>query len=116
VGATCEIPDDADVANALGAVVGQVRVSAEVTVTQPQPGLFRLSGNDGRDFASEEEALAVARDRAAAEARAGAMQAGADETETETATETRTATVDGQRLFVEARVAATASGRPRLAN
>ena len=48
VGNDCIVPADADVANALGAVVGQVRVSAEATVSQPEEGLFRLSLGEDR--------------------------------------------------------------------
>ncbi|RVC79464.1 hydantoinase/oxoprolinase family protein, partial [Mesorhizobium sp. M4A.F.Ca.ET.022.05.2.1] len=43
VGNGCVVPDDTDVANALGAVVGQVRVSAEARISQPKEGLFRLA-------------------------------------------------------------------------
>ena len=46
VGNDCVVPADADVANALGAVVGQVRVSAEAMVSQPAEGIFRLSVGD----------------------------------------------------------------------
>ena len=52
VGNECIVPEDTDVANALGAVVGQVRVSAEASVTQPVEGVFRVtSGERVRDFA-----------------------------------------------------------------
>ena len=51
VGNECVVPEDTDVANALGAVVGQVRVSAEAGVSQPKEGLFRVSSGDTvRDF------------------------------------------------------------------
>ena len=64
VGNRCVVPDDTDVANALGAVVGQVRVSAEALVSQPVEGMFRLSaGEHLRDFRDEEEALAAAEAR-----------------------------------------------------
>src|SRR5690606_35754116 len=36
VGSECVVPADTDVANALGAVVGQVRVSTQAQVSQPQ--------------------------------------------------------------------------------
>lgn len=41
IGNDCHIAEHADVANALGAVVGQVRMSAEARVSQPEIGLFR---------------------------------------------------------------------------
>ena len=47
----CIVPEDTDVANALGAVVGQVSVSAEARVSQPKEGLFRLCrGRNGARF------------------------------------------------------------------
>ncbi|TGT11092.1 hydantoinase/oxoprolinase family protein, partial [Mesorhizobium sp. M8A.F.Ca.ET.213.01.1.1] len=61
VGNGCVVPDDTDVANAPGAVVGQVRVSAEARISQPKEGLFRLaSGQTVRDFTEEAKAIAAA--------------------------------------------------------
>ncbi|TIX27690.1 MAG: hydantoinase/oxoprolinase family protein, partial [Mesorhizobium sp.] len=61
VGNGCVVPEDTDVANALGAVVGQVRVSAEARVSQPKEGLFRVaSGETVRDFVDEAAAIAAA--------------------------------------------------------
>jgi N-methylhydantoinase A/oxoprolinase/acetone carboxylase beta subunit len=116
VGNACVVPEDTDVANALGAVVGQVRVSAEAGVSQPKEGLFRVSSGDTvRDFASEAEAIAVAeadvREIAALRARA----AGTDTAEIEVLREFRTSTVEGQRMFIEAQILAVATGRPRIA-
>jgi N-methylhydantoinase A/oxoprolinase/acetone carboxylase beta subunit len=116
VGNQCVVPEDTDVANALGAVVGQVRVSAEAGVSQPKEGLFRVSSGDTvRDFASEAEAIAVAeadvREIAALRARA----AGTDTAEIEVLREFRTSTVEGQRMFIEAQILAVATGRPRIA-
>ena len=116
LGTSCVIPRDADVANALGAVVGQVRVSVEGTVGQPEEGRFRVSTPAGiADFRDEDEALdhaetvlrGLAGDRAAA--------AGAVDVEFAAARDIRHATVEGSRRFVEANVAVSASGRPRIA-
>ncbi|MCQ6493110.1 hypothetical protein NPN24_27345, partial [Vibrio parahaemolyticus] len=61
VGNECVVPRDTDVANALGAVVGQVRVTAEARVSQPKEGLFRVAvGELLRDFTDEEAAMALA--------------------------------------------------------
>ena len=116
VGSECIVPADTDVANALGAVVGQVRVSAEARVSQPKEGLFRVSAGEViRDFPDEEEAMAFAREtiRRIAEERAEA--AGAEEARTALEHDIRAATVEGQRKFIEAIVTAIASGRPRIA-
>jgi N-methylhydantoinase A/oxoprolinase/acetone carboxylase beta subunit len=116
VGNSCIVPEDTDVANALGAVVGQVRVSAEAGVSQPKEGLFRVSSGDTvRDFTNEAEAIAVAeadvREIAALRARA----AGTDTAEIEVLREFRTSMVEGHRMFIEAQILAVATGRPRIA-
>lgn len=117
VGNECVVPVDADVANALGAVVGQVRVSAEATVSQPSEGVFRLSVGDDqpRDFGDEEQALAEGEARVRAIVAERALAAGTDTAEIEIARNVEATTVEGRRMFIEARLAATASGRPRVA-
>jgi N-methylhydantoinase A/oxoprolinase/acetone carboxylase beta subunit len=116
IGSTCIVPGDADVANALGAVVGQVRVSAEAHVSQPREGIFRVSaGDEVLDFGDENAALeaAQARTRRIVAGRAGV--AGTDDAEIVVSCDIKTATVESQRTFVEALVVATATGRPRIA-
>ncbi|MCV0395806.1 MAG: hydantoinase/oxoprolinase family protein [Rhizobiaceae bacterium] len=116
VGTECVLPSDADVANALGAVVGQVRISAEARVSQPTEGRFRLScGTVQRDFCSEEEALVEADAAARDEALRLAGIAGALDARVAAVREIAEATVEGSRSFIEARIVATASGRPRIA-
>ncbi|MER8396198.1 hydantoinase/oxoprolinase family protein [Mesorhizobium sp. M1340] len=116
IGNGCIVPDDTDVANALGAVVGQVRVSAEARVSQPQEGLFRLaSGQTVRDFIDEEKAIAAAEADVRAIVAERAKDAGSDSAEIEVATEFRVSTVESHRMFIEAHVVAVASGRPRIA-
>lgn len=117
VGAECLTPPDADVANALGAVVGQVRVRAEATVTQPTEGRFRVTcGVAPRDFSSESEALAHAESQAREEAGRRARAAGTDEAEITVERDLRVADIEGRRMFIDATVAATAIGRPRIAD
>ncbi|MGB3830423.1 MAG: hydantoinase/oxoprolinase family protein, partial [Mesorhizobium sp.] len=116
VGNDCRVPPDTDVANALGAVVGQVRVSAEARVSQPKEGLFRVTaGEEIRDFTGEAPALAAAEAQARAMAAERAHGAGTDEAEIAVTREIRASEVEGQRMFIEAHVVATASGRPRIA-
>lgn len=110
------MPGDTDVANALGAVVGQVRVTAEARVSQPKEGLFRVSSGEGvRDFTKEDEAMAKAEAdvRKLVALRAG--EAGTDTAEIDIARDIRASVVEGQRMFIEAHVVATAAGRPRIA-
>lgn len=116
VGGECVVPGDTDVANALGAVVGQVRVSAQARVSQPQKGLFRLSAGDRlADFDSEADAMRAAEAEIRVIAAARAEAAGTDLAQIEIAQEVHAATVAGERAFIEAIVTATASGRPRIA-
>jgi N-methylhydantoinase A/oxoprolinase/acetone carboxylase beta subunit len=115
VGHDCVLPADADVANALGAVVGQVRVHAEILVTQPREGLFRIATASGLiDLHDEAAALHAAETEARVLAAARAEQAGAADAQMELTRDVTVSVVDGQRLFLEARVVATASGRPRI--
>ncbi|MER9370486.1 hydantoinase/oxoprolinase family protein [Mesorhizobium sp. M0518] len=116
IGNGCVVPEDTDVANALGAVVGQVRVSAEGQVSQPKEGLFRLaSGGKVRDFLDEATAIAAADAEVRATVAQMAREAGTDNAEIEVSTVFRVSTVEGQRLFIEAHMVAVASGRPRIA-
>lgn len=118
VGNACVIPHDADVANALGAVVGQVRVSAEAIVSQPSEGVFRLSAGDEppRDFGNEDVALREAEMRIRSLAGERALAAGTDAAEIDVEHDIQATTIEGRRIFIEARLVATASGRPRIAD
>lgn len=114
-GTDCVVPQDADIANALGAVAGQVRVSAEARISRPGEDVFRLnSGELVADFVSEEEALTAAKSnvRTLVEERAG--EAGTDAAEIEISLDIKTVTIEGSRTFIEAIVLATATGRPRV--
>jgi N-methylhydantoinase A/oxoprolinase/acetone carboxylase beta subunit len=116
VGSEVVVPGDADVANALGAVVGQVRVTAEATVARPSLDLYRVSaGTYVADFRDEAQAMEAARLQARGLAAHRAAEAGADDPQLELDEDISAATVEGQRTFVEARVVATAYGRPRIA-
>ncbi|RUZ52368.1 hydantoinase/oxoprolinase family protein, partial [Mesorhizobium sp. M7A.F.Ca.US.007.01.1.1] len=117
LGNACKIAEHADVANALGAVVGQVRMSAEARVSQPEIGLFRLnSGLRLDDFDTEDEAMAAAEAHIRALAAGLAERAGTDQARIEISRDIRVATIEGERSFVEAIVVATATGPPRIAS
>lgn len=116
LGVACSIPLDADVANALGAVVGQVRVAASVHVSQPVDGLFRLGvGTRMIDFQNEEMAIAAAEAAARDLVRTRASEAGAGEFEIAVRPNVRFSMIEGRRMFIDADVTATAVGRPRIA-
>lgn len=117
LGALPVIPEDADVANAIGAVVGQVRAVSVVTVTSPEEGLHVVTGaGETVTVAGESSALGLARERAASAARARARQEGADDVLVTVEEEISAPQIEGSRKLVEARIVATATGRPRMAH
>jgi hypothetical protein len=110
------VPGDTDVANALGAVVGQVRIAVEARVTQPREGLFRLSSDAGiTDFDEEDPAIEAAEALVRSLADERVAEAGATDAEISVSKTFRVSTVEGQRMFIEAEIVAVASGRPRIA-
>ncbi|MDW6025177.1 hydantoinase/oxoprolinase family protein [Mesorhizobium sp. BAC0120] len=117
VGNRCIVPEHAGVANALGAVVGQVRVTAEAVVSQPKEGLFRVAaGSTIVDFTEEAEALDAAERSVRVAVAERAQAAGTDAANVDVERRISAATIEGQRSFIEARIVATAAGRPRVAS
>ncbi|HJV88151.1 MAG TPA: hydantoinase/oxoprolinase family protein [Noviherbaspirillum sp.] len=109
------MPRFAEVANAVGAVLGEVAQRIHLTITQPVRGHFRVFTENGpKDFHELEAAVEYARELAAAEAAALAQQAGAAsvQVEFECAENNVTDEIDGD-MFFEMRVTAIASGPPR---
>jgi N-methylhydantoinase A/oxoprolinase/acetone carboxylase beta subunit len=108
------VPEHADVAGAVGAAAGAVRQRVMISITQPVEGKFRLHLPQGPvDKASLDDALAAARLAARTLAETRAARAGAGNISVETAEDINQVTLGGGKdLFIEARVYATASGRP----
>ena len=116
LGTRAVVPEKAGVANAIGAVVGRVRVRAAGTITYPDEGCYRVfAGTSPRDFSALEDAAGHAREVLEDEARRGAIDAGAGEVDVSFERSDRVATVEGREVLVESRVVAVASGRPRFA-
>ncbi|MCO6051397.1 hydantoinase/oxoprolinase family protein [Mesorhizobium sp. RP14(2022)] len=117
LGVPCHVPSDTDVANALGAVVGQVRVSVEAGIAQPQEGVYRLTvGGSVSDHLGEQAAFNAAEAALRALIAKRAEEAGTADAEITIATTVDAATVEGKRTLIAARLVATASGRPRIAS
>ncbi|AYD03158.1 hydantoinase/oxoprolinase family protein [Neorhizobium sp. NCHU2750] len=115
LGAGSIIPADADVANAIGAVVGQIRVTCTVTVTSPEQGLYVIAGSGETIMvAGESHALDMARQRAHAAAREKAGLEGAGDVLVTLEEEIAAPEIEGERRLVEARITAFATGRPRM--
>jgi N-methylhydantoinase A/oxoprolinase/acetone carboxylase beta subunit len=108
------LPRHAEVANAVGAVLGHVAQRVHVVVTQPVRGVFRVFTRQGpSDHQDLQAALAQARQLASAEASARAQRAGAASIAMEMSQlDNQVANdIDGN-MFFEATVTATASGPP----
>ena len=107
------IPEHAEVANAVGAVVGLVRSSEEVYVAQPDEGTFRVHlAQEVRDFSDLQEALEYAESAVSRLAKSSALAAGAAEVELELVKRDKRPVIEGEEFFVESRITATAFGRP----
>lgn len=110
------VPDHADVANAIGAVVGQVRMQATATITSPGPGRFLAHLLDGpQNFADKDSALSALEAALGAEASAAAVAAGVLTPRLTVNRDVKEADIEGQPMFISAEVRVTASGRPRIA-
>jgi N-methylhydantoinase A/oxoprolinase/acetone carboxylase beta subunit len=117
LGAESSIPAEAGVANAVGAIVGQVRALATVFVSAPEEGIFIVNGaGPSSRFLDQEQAFAAARERAQMAALASARANGADEPVLVMREEVDAPEIEGSRKLVEARFIAVASGRPRIAH
>lgn len=114
VGTTAIVPPHAEVANAVGAVVGQVRVRRTATISQPSRGQFRVHIDDQPTFGSVANARSAARAELTAAATADAERAGAATPEITESWHERTAVVNGKEIFVEGQLTVEVSGRPRL--
>lgn len=115
----CEmiLPEHAGVANAIGAVVGQVSQRAQGLVTSPGEGRFTAHLPEGLEVFSDRDAAIAALEAALVrDASDRARQAGAEDLRITTARDIREASVEGRAMFIEATVTATASGRPRVAH
>ncbi len=114
LGVDCIVPDHAEVANAIGAAVGQVRITRQATVSQPTRGQFRVHlPGVGHDLGDLEPALDLAADLLGRQVLALVMEAGAASATIEVDIERKTASVGGRTLFVEGVVTVTGSGPPR---
>jgi N-methylhydantoinase A/oxoprolinase/acetone carboxylase beta subunit len=117
LGCRMVLPQHAGVANAIGAVVGQVSQRVTGTVTSPSEGRFVVHLADGvQQFSERETAMAALEAALVAEASTRARAAGAEELHVTVSRDIREAEVEGRAMFIEAQVTATASGRPRVAH
>ena len=117
LGCRMVLPEHAGVANAIGAVVGQVSQRVTGLVSSPAEGRFVAHLAEGlKAFGDREAALAAMEAALVAEAVERAKAAGAEEVQVRVTRDVREAEVEGRSMFIEATVSVTASGRPRVAH
>lgn len=113
LGTRLEVPEHAGVANAVGAVVGRVRLSRTCTISAPQAGQFLVHAGDTPSMHTQLTAALATAERELTERLAADMRAaGASEFEVTRQFDERTVDVDGMPFFVEGVLTMTASGRP----
>ncbi len=111
---TAVTPEHGDVANAVGAVVGRVRLRRQATVSQPTKGQFRVHLADQPTFGSVERARDAALELLIAELTEDARQAGTIDPLITHEWSEKVATVENKEVFVDGLLVVTATGRPTL--
>lgn len=116
LGIQSHIPEHAEVANAIGAVVGQIELAFSVTILQPSEGRFEVAGNLPQSFNDLEKAIAFASEQARAGINKLAIEAGAQDYHTTIERNFKTATIEGRDTFIDGSVIARISARPAIGN
>ena len=110
------LPEHADVANALGAVVGQIAIRLAGNITCPAENRFRVHFTEGpQDYSSQADAIAALEADLKAKTSEQARQAGAEDIHLTVEKDLRQSEVENRLIFIEAEIRVTASGRPRIA-
>lgn len=110
------LPKYAGVANAIGAVVGQISMRVSGQITSPGEGQFRVHFETGpHDYTRQDDAIRALEEHLSAQAMTGARDAGAQGIRVRVERDIRMAKVESREVFIEAEMTAIASGRPRIA-
>ncbi|MEP3846719.1 MAG: hydantoinase/oxoprolinase family protein [Paracoccaceae bacterium] len=116
LGTDMRVPEHADVANAIGAVVGRVVVRRHGSVTSEGEGRFRVHFDTGpQDFAARDAALDALETELREQATQAAYAAGAVDVEVTPTRKIEEAVIESRSVFIQAEISVEASGRPRLA-
>lgn len=114
LGGTGIVPQHAEVANAVGAVVSQVRLSEQATISQPTRGQYRVHFPGLEDRGDLQPAIDDAIAALTQLVQERATEAGAAAVTIDHTVEKRTAVVGAKEVLVEATVTVSGRGRPRL--
>ncbi len=111
------LPTHSSVANAIGAVVGQISQRVTGLISSPSEGLFIAHMPKGlENFSCYDDAFTAMTDSLQLEALTRAQLAGAHSPILKFDQEIKEAEIEGRSMFIEATLTVTASGRPRVAS
>ncbi len=112
----CFVPEDADVANAIGAVASEVRVAKSIELSSSDGGssISVLLPDGSKMFVNEELAMSEAKAALKKEVARMAQEAGADSPDFETVQEVDAPEIEGTRHFIQAKITISATGKPKL--
>ncbi len=110
------LPEHAGVANAIGAVVGQVTMRELGSIEGAGDGVWRVFMDAGPvNFNSQQAAFDALRAELTTKVKSAALGAGAQDIRVQYEEDIQEANIEGRKVFVEGSILATASGRPRIA-
>jgi len=116
LGTTMKVPDHADVANAIGAVVGHVTMQAKGTVTGAGPGRVVAHLASGpQNFVEADEAIAALEEELRASVAKDAAASGVDDPQFSVSVDKKSAEIENAEMFISADMTVLARGRPRIA-
>ncbi len=109
LGADIVMSEHADVANAIGAIVGTIRIRRQSTITQKKNGTYIF---EGAPYVELDAAVAAAEEVLGREVNELGDRAGADTIELSVERADNIVSIAGQDFFVDATITVTGSGRP----
>lgn len=110
LGAELFLSKHAGVANAVGAIVGKVRVTRATTITRKKNGNYITNGEPFPDL---DQAALAAEQKLSAQVKELAERAGATDPELTVERVDNIVPIDGQDFFVDSTITVTGTGRPR---
>ncbi|WP_108813981.1 hydantoinase/oxoprolinase N-terminal domain-containing protein [Loktanella sp. Alg231-35] len=117
LGTSMVLPVHGGVANAIGAVVGQVQMQAIGTVSSAGEGAFSIHLPEGPQvYADKDAALAALETHLRTEAERRVRASGVEDIRYSVSSDISEIDIEGRAMFIEATMRVEASGRPRIAS